>query len=458
MSTNARLSDPRSLIRPYFQLRVGKLMVLVAVCAVFISAWQFRHDNADVERSMTSQSIRALSENDKARRLKAIEGLAHAESGDLFRVVAALAGALANDERPLRSGAARSLGSAIAGCIGSGSNAIGAEIDLGETALIQAFGDPHAEVRLEAVRAIGSVRSALEFRRAIAGIFKTTVTLVTNDGRASAPLVRLMHDSDPQVRTEAVKLFAKIGPSAGSGPEPVLDVFDHDLVPMVRAEAAGALVTGWPDPDRLYPLFLGRVKDVTDPDERDWIGWALGSLPPPPLEMVPALIDALGTDDFSLRRTIPLALAKLGPFASGTLPALAKAAERDFANVQGPSFGAAEAIATIALESAEGHAVVEQLVTLLQRSTDAGQWIRVAAVLEAYGPSASAAVPALCEGLRSTDENVRQQAAHVLGLIGPAAQRAIQKLSALRRGDPAPYVREAAAGALKRIAVENGGL
>ena len=144
MSTTASSTKPRPPIRPLFQFQLGKLMALVAVCAVLISAWLFRRDNATVERSLTGRSIRALAEGDKAQRLEAIEELARAEPDDASPLVAALAGALGDDEWPLRSAAAQALGSAIRRGVEGGNGTLTEEIKLATGALIHAFGDPIA--------------------------------------------------------------------------------------------------------------------------------------------------------------------------------------------------------------------------------------------------------------------------------------------------------------------------
>ena len=170
-----------------------------------------------------------------------------------------------------------------------------------------------------------------------------------------------------------------------------------------------ALVSGWPDPNRLYPLFLDRLAAAPSQEEWSSISVALGSLPPPAIEMVPALIDALEADDYALRRSIPMALRKLGPLACSALPALAEAASRDFADPQGPSFDAADAIVTIGLDSAEGQALLEPLVAILRQAKYDYQSSQAALFLERYGPLAAAAVPSLREALHSAVPRVRQR-------------------------------------------------
>jgi HEAT repeat protein len=205
-------------------------------------------------------------------------------------------------------------------------------------------------------------------------------------------------------------------------------------------------------------VFLNRLAAVTHPDERSAVAVALGGLPPPAVEIVPALVNALvnalDTDHDLLRRTIPMALEKLGPLARSALPALAQAACRDFADPRGSSLDAASAIATIGPDSEEGQALLEPLVALLRQPKFEYQLHVAASILQKYGPDAAAAVHFLEDALQSDFAGVRQHAASLLGRIGPAALPASTRLSTLSRTDPHPGVRQAAADALRRIAVE----
>jgi UDP-N-acetylmuramyl pentapeptide phosphotransferase/UDP-N-acetylglucosamine-1-phosphate transferase len=74
--------------------------------------------------------------------------------------------------------------------------------------------------------------------------------------------------------------------------------------------------------------------------------------------------------------------------------------------------------------------------------------------LAKMGPAASAAVPALVQGLASADGEHRWKAARTLGRIGPAAADAVPALIA-SLGDPHEYVRAHAARALGRIGVRS---
>jgi HEAT repeat protein len=64
---------------------------------------------------------------------------------------------------------------------------------------------------------------------------------------------------------------------------------------------------------------------------------------------------------------------------------------------------------------------------------------------------ARGAVPALADALRDPDAEVRALAANALGAIGPAASRAIPRLRKALK-DPAEEVREAAEEALSKVA------
>jgi HEAT repeat protein len=222
----------------------------------------------------------------------------------------------------------------------------------------------------------------------------------------------------------------------------------------VRAAAIGALALGWPEPDWIYPLLLNRLKVVDNSAERSAIGWALGGLPPPPVESFPALLDALSLDNWVLRETVPTALAKLGPAARPALPALAKLAARELADPRDSALPAAAAIPSIDPDSAEAQAQLAPVVALLRDSPEGFVRQQAAMVLSKYGPSASAAVPALRQALSSEVADVRQRAALLLGSIGPAAQPALSGLDAMATRDPDASARQFAAQAVKRISVQ----
>ena len=174
--------------RPRFTVR--RMMVAVAVTAVLLSAWLYRLENDNVSRSLTGIQLRALAESDAALRRRAVENLSNVEADDLGRVVSALTGALRDDDWQVRRASARSLATSIRNSVLARKGAVDDEIDSATRALIRAFDDPRAEVRLEAIVAVGILHDTITLPPNVAGGRSVTVTIGTKDGRTVAPLVR----------------------------------------------------------------------------------------------------------------------------------------------------------------------------------------------------------------------------------------------------------------------------
>jgi hypothetical protein len=74
-----------------FQVRVARLMVLVAVAAVLCVAWIYHREYATTERSWASMHLRDLHHDESIQRRWAAENLDRAEADDVARVVSGLA-------------------------------------------------------------------------------------------------------------------------------------------------------------------------------------------------------------------------------------------------------------------------------------------------------------------------------------------------------------------------------
>lgn len=68
------------------------------------------------------------------------------------------------------------------------------------------------------------------------------------------------------------------------------------------------------------------------------------------------------------------------------------------------------------------------MLIILLRNPNAAVRAYAAQVLEAVGPAAASAVPALRDALSNSSLSVRLNAARTLGTLGPAAQAAIPEL------------------------------
>lgn len=430
---------------------VRRMMLLIAVVGLILAAWMYHIENRTVQHSLTTLQISALQAADVTSRRIAVENLASANADDLGRVVSRLLAALDDQDWKVRQAAARSLGSVIRGSVAARMGAVSEELDHGTRGLVRALGDQRAEVRLEAVVALGVLHDTVSIPSAVPGGLRTSVTIGTKDGRALAPLLQLVNDPDPAVRIAAVRTFARIAPATGVDATPVISVMKNDVAPAVRAAAVSSLALGWPDPDLTYPLLLHQLGVASSLDERSAIGWALGSLPAPPMATIPALVDAMDPDDLVLRLTIPKALAKLGARARPALPALAKVAERELAEPRNSALEAADAIVTIDPDSSEAQALLEPIVTLLRDSPENSVQQQATVVLLKYGASAAAALPSLRTTLRRASPEARQRAVFILGRIGPAARSALEELNTMDRDNPDAASRRAIQDAVRRI-------
>lgn len=325
------------------------------------------------------------------------------------------------------------------------------ELDRGTRGLVRALGDQETDVRCEAVVALGLLHDTVPIPSAGPGGRWASVTIGNTDGRALEPLRQLLNDPAPAIRIAAVRTFAQIAPATGEDAAPVISVMKNDAEPTVRAAAASSFALGWPMPEFAYPLLLHQLKVASSREERSAIGWALGGLPAPPTEMIPALVDAMEPDDFVLRRTIPRALAKLGPLARPALPALAKVAESELVDPRDSALEAADAIVTIDPDSSEAQALLEPIATLLRDSPENFVQQQATVVLSKYGASATAALPSLRTALSRPSPGTRQRAVYILGRIGPAARPALEQLKKVDRDNPDPATRQVIQEAVKRI-------
>jgi hypothetical protein len=89
-----------------FQIRLSRLMVLVAIVAILLSAWMYSREHSSSERAWTSNQISTLTHGGAARRRQAAENLYHVEKEDLARTLLALAGALSDPDWTVRLAAA----------------------------------------------------------------------------------------------------------------------------------------------------------------------------------------------------------------------------------------------------------------------------------------------------------------------------------------------------------------
>jgi len=209
--------------------------------------------------------------------------------------------------------------------------------------------------------------------------------------------------------------------------------------PKVRADAEDALVQMAP---RSLPLLRRFLNSRNENLHRETFE-IIRRIGPPAM---PLLVDLLGHQRVSFRRSAVDALIDLAPDTERIQPALRRTLRDKDARVAGDAARALGALGKRASPS------VDALVKTLSLENP---YVRIyaAEALASIGPKASAATRELARAVSDPIPGVRWAACEALASIGPAAQSAVpQLIKALK--DEFLYVRICAAGALGSIGPE----
>lgn len=223
----------------------------------------------------------------------------------------------------------------------------------------------------------------------------------------------------------------------------------------VRRDAAKQLGTlQWGDlpPDNVVIEALAAALVDKETIVRQAAATALGRLSTVSDRIVPLLIKALTDRATGVRETAAKALGQLGAEAKEAVPALTKVFTNHSEN---------SSLRTIAIEAlgCMGPAASAAIPQLIAEVTDyrnrSALRIAAAEALGSMGPSASCAAPVLSQILAdySNSSALRHAAATALGYVGSSNQDAVHVLVDTL-SDPDAEVREAAAGALGELSVE----
>ena len=213
---------------PRVRFTVRRLMAVVAIIGLLLWAWLYHRENASADRSWTTMQLRAFAAGDAVQRRMAIENLAHFGPGDRDRVLPALAAGMVDDDWQVRLAAAKSLGTVGRGWVWVWNGVAGEHVDLAMRTLVEAFDDPRAEVRIEAMRSLGALYTDVKAPSRSPGRRTAIEAFDATERRAVALLLRRMSDSDPAIRASAVHAFSRVGSASGAS-----------LDPLVRAGSAG---------------------------------------------------------------------------------------------------------------------------------------------------------------------------------------------------------------------------
>ena len=216
-------------------------------------------------------------------------------------------------------------------------------------------------------------------------------------------LTEVLSDPDAQVRTDAVRALAKLGPSAASA-LPQIQLLLNDPVPAVRANAAGAYITA--GGDRTLGLStLERSVRETNQEDRICAAHVLVLVADRADGAFPLLTALLGDKDQNVRFYTTLAIYDLGPHAKPLIPALLVNLKDGDHYVRGT---AAWALGQI--KSPEND-VVAAVVPLLK---DPDMGVRRDAAYALGYMGAVQAIPALKAALHDPDPNVSTGAREAL--------------------------------------------
>ena len=278
MQTRAPSITPRRRLLVPFRISVARLMVLIALFAVVLSAWLFNRRHSSIERAWVGIQIAALSHADTAKRAEAAENLRVVDRADLPLAMPALIGALADPDWQVRRIAAHSLAAAIDryGAVRTGN--FGPEIELATSALILLFDDSRPEVRIEAIRGVGLLHDTFRPVAPGTGPGFVQASIGAQGQRARKSLLRIIKDAAPELRAEAFGTLARLERLSGGNSALFKDYATHDPSLIVRIAAIRALVHDWPEDAESYPLLLARLKVATDPDEHAEIAWSFRRL------------------------------------------------------------------------------------------------------------------------------------------------------------------------------------
>lgn len=305
------------------------------------------------------------------------------------------------------------------------------------------------------------------------GVRWSATAELEREGPPAVPLLmEALGDLSGRVRASAAHALGRIGPKAAAA-QGALKTALRDPNWEVRAAAAGALGSIGLAPSDAVPALLAALED-SDPDVTKAALYGLAGLGPECVEAMAALTQALASSNGNERLWIEARLARMGPAAlppllarlrdrgqagrAGAAQALvlfgreapleiAPALEEALLDPD-PAVRAGAAWGLARMEDAATNVVAE--LTLALEDIDPRVRQNAALGLLRRGERAAPAVAALTEALRDPSPEVRREVAHALGWIGAEAWPAHGSLVE-RLGDEDAWVRERAAGALGAI-------
>lgn len=358
--------------------------------------------------------------------------------------VSALTGVLTDNRPQVRMHAALALGE------------IGPQAHSAADGLIKALEDEQMSVRYAAAYALGRIGkkeslAALETAAKSEDVMlkllaSVALAEITPDNRkvveqAVDAILSAMQSKEAGIRLAAVRSMIRLK-APSELVRPVMEQAFGDLDPQVVADVMNALVA---QGAAAVPRVINGLKSEK---LRVPAVQVLTRIGPGAQAAVPALIEAMKSDNEEFRRDVHLALAAIGPAAAPAVPALTAVLSDEKSEAVQPS--AAFALGRI------GPAAKGAVPVLRQKLAGAKPLVKLASAwaLRKIAPQDNAirllAAPLFVEALSSEREDVRAEAAAALGETGlkaPNVIAALKKASA----DESALVRQAAAESLKKL-------
>lgn len=292
-------------------------------------------------------------------------------------------------------------------------------------ALTDILSSPESEVRQEAALALSQIGPAA--KSAVPALVK-----------------RLGTEQEPSILLAVIFAIGKIGEPAAAA-VPVIETMRAEGDDQRRVVTAWCLAAIQPDDNDERDRSLQTLIDaLQNPDRRVRIVAAQGllDLNPKPADVMPQITQLMRTANEETTRDILDTLASLGKDA---VPALIEALDDEQVRLQ--------AIQIIGRIGPNASGAVPALIRALSEQDPTTQ-AEVLFALASIGPQAEAAVPGAVAALGDNDPAVRFGAVYALGRVGPPAAKAIPLLLQGLNDDD-PYFSTVCAWALVQIDPEN---
>lgn len=454
--------------RAHFRIRLVVMLVICAAATFWASrtVWEHAHPSAALARTLHSSDP-----DQRSAAIREIGALGQDESG---LAVEYLTPVLRDPDATVRRDAAEALSRVGAGAITAGKDP--ETVRAAVKQLFAALHDSDASVRMEAASALttlADVASGAGGRARGRGKSKTEKPAspssnLVDDQAVVAALLKLLADSDTEVRRIALLGVGKLASKGSGNPPQALYSAIEDQSPVIR-EAAFTALTGFAGGlDPLIPTLL-RHAEHDDPVVQAACARALSRIKPSALSAAstPLLITGLQNRNRDVRLHLVTLIGRMSPEPSAAVPALItvlrEPAESDQQRIAGTMMmvsyaGPAQEAAQVLGRLAPGTPAASQAIAALTEMVQSGSPKRRAAAarsLAQFGRAASGAAGALITLLHDA-ETAKQltedgpAAARALGQIAPGTSEAKKAATALADAfnSSAAPIREAAVGAL----------